>query len=117
MVKNAVPFALFLLLIFIISCSSDSSDDLELIIDPVNVTYTNTIKAIMSQSCATTACHDNSSLAAGLSLTTYDGVKGAFENNGALAQIESGSMPKNASKLSISIINKITDWIDNGYKE
>jgi len=121
MKKNIPPFVLSLLLIFATSCSSDSSDDLEPIPDPdpdpVAVTYTNTVKAIIDSNCTTSACHDSNSPAAGINLTTYAGVKAAFETGTALAQIESGAMPKNASDLSATTINKIKAWIANNYEE
>jgi len=119
MKKNIIPLILLFASIFIISCSSDSSDDMEPIPDPAptEVTYTNTVKAIIDSNCTTSACHDSSSPAAGLNLTTYEGVKGGFQNNGALAQIESGAMPKNTSDLSTTTINKIKAWIANNYEE
>lgn len=119
MKKNISPLILTLLLIFITSCSSDSSDDLEPIPDPdpVDVTYTNTVKAIIDSNCTTSACHDSNSPAAGLNLTTYAGVKAVFKTGTALSQIETGAMPKNTSDLSTSTINKIKDWIANDYKE
>lgn len=115
--KNIFPLVLSLLLVSFTSCSSDSSDDMEPIPDPVSITYTNTIKSITTSSCATSACHDNTAPTAGISLTTYAGVKGAFESNGALSQIESGAMPKNNPKLSATTINKIKSWVAANYVE
>ena len=119
MKKNIFTLVLSLLLIFVASCSSDSSDDMEPIPDPdpVAVTYTNTVKAIMSSNCTTSACHDSTSPAAGLNLTAYASVKAAFDTGIALAQIESGSMPKNANDLSTTTINKIKAWIANSFEE
>lgn len=113
-------FSLSLLLLAIVSnsCSSDS-DEMEPIPDPIpsNITYTNTVKAIMDQNCTTTACHDNNAPAAGLALTTFSGVKTGFQSKGALAQIESGAMPKGKAKLSQGTISKIKGWVANNYKE
>jgi hypothetical protein len=114
-------FNLFLICLLttatIASCSSSSDDDMEPIPTPSNITYTNTVKTIIDKNCTTSSCHDNNAPAAGLSFTTYDGVKIGFQSKGALSQIESGAMPKDEAKLPQATITKIKGWITNNYKE
>jgi len=112
--KN-VKLTLIAISFFTISCASDSTSDVEE--NTNNITYSNTIQPIMSQSCATSACHDSNAPAAGLSLTTFAEVKDAFQNNDPLARIESGNMPKNANKLSASTIANIKTWIADNYPQ
>ena len=103
--------------IFSCSCSSSSDDDMEAggPTDP-SITYTNRIKGIMSSKCL--PCHANPTTQnAPFSLTTYNEAKNAVNSNGLIAAIESGSMPKNGSKLSTSDINAVKAWKANGFKE
>lgn len=104
--------------LFIISCSSSDDDDPILIYSlPTNITYTNTIGSLMSQSCAVSGCHNTSTKAGGFSLTTYAEVVTAFKTKGALSEIENGTMPKNGAKLSTATIYKIKGWIAKNYTE
>ncbi|MDO3694298.1 choice-of-anchor D domain-containing protein [Wenyingzhuangia sp. chi5] len=80
-------------------------------------TYTKDIQPIMNNSCATTGCHKGTNPASGIGLETYALTKDAFENHGALIQIELGEMPRNASKLPQVTIDLIKKWIADGYPE
>jgi hypothetical protein len=71
----------------------------------------------MSQSCATSGCHNAQSMSGGYTLETYIQVRNAFESGPALSEIESGDMPQGSVKLSDATINNIKSWIDNGYTE
>ena len=85
---------------------------------PVVASYINDIAPIMAQSCATAACHDNSSPKAGLDLSTFALVKTSFQETGtnsSIGRIERGNMPKNGSKLAQSKIDLIKNWIDNDF--
>ena len=116
MKKLLLLTSLFLIL-FVVSCSSDSDDD-DIIIDPptTTITYTNTIKTIMSGNC--TSCHGNPPTnSAPMPLTTYANVKDATENRGLINQVETGNMPKNGTKLSSTQITNIKTLKANGYLE
>jgi len=103
-----------LLLIFIVSCSSDSDDDDDLV-DPPSITYTNTIKSIMSGNCNN--CHGNPTTnSAPMSLTTYANVKDATINRGLITRVEDGTMPPSGN-LSATQISNIKTWKSNGYIE
>jgi len=85
--------------------------------DTTNVTYTNTIKPMMEQSC--TGCHGASSPSAGINLTTYSLVRSSAEDGSLYGSMSFQSgyspMPKNADKLSDCSLNKIQSWINKGY--
>lgn len=85
--------------------------------DTSSITWTNNIKSIVNNSCASSGCHDAATAAGGYALNTYSGVKSMTDNNRFLAVIESGSMPKNAAKLDACTINKVRRWINTGALE
>ena len=85
--------------------------------DTTNITYTNTIQPIMTQSC--TGCHSSSSPSGGIDLSTYSSVRASAEDGslyGSMA-FQSGysPMPKNGSKSTDCTLNKIQAWINQGY--
>lgn len=101
------------------ACSSNSESDL---IDnnvPSTITYTNSIKSIMDTNCI--SCHGtNPSNGASISLTTYQNVKNAVQNNGLIdrisrAQGAGGMMPLGGSRLPQSKIDEVITWKNNGY--
>ena len=83
----------------------------------IKTTYETDIKPIMTQSCATTGCHNSTSKSSGIDLSSFALVKAGFQSKGALDEIESGRMPRNASKLSQDKINLLKKWISDGYIE
>lgn len=83
------------------------------ICDTANVTWTKDVRAIVNTSCAISGCH-NAAASGGYDLSNFAGVKMMVDNNRFLAVIESGSMPKNASKLDDCTINKVRSWIAKG---
>ena len=116
--KNIYALAILFTLFLTASCSSDSDDDTGPIIDPPdpNVSYSNAVKSIIDGNCLN--CHGSPTQnSAPMSLTTYDEVKQAVTSRGLIGQIDSGAMPKNASKLSAVNIKKIKDWQIGGFKE
>ena len=118
--KNRIltSIGILTLSLFFISCSSSSDEDMGgsgSTTDP-SITYNNRIKGIMTSKCTT--CHGNPTTNnAPMSLTTSTQVKDAINSRGLIGEIESGSMPKDASKLSTSDINAVKSWKANGFKE
>ena len=119
--KNGIKILVFVMpFLAIISCSSDSSDDLT---PPPEdeITYTNDIKSIMDSRCNN--CHGNPpSNGAPVSLTTYDEVKDETQNGDLINRIErdqgtAGVMPPAGNTLTGSQIQLIKDWMTEGYKE
>ncbi len=112
-----------ILLTFTASCSSDSEADVTEMTPIDNnepaptVTYSNTIERMITEGCSNTNCHGGGKSPL---LTNYEQIKTAFEATGtwsALGRIESGNMPKNGSPFSQTSIDKIKEWIANGYLE
>lgn len=112
--KKVFQLALLLgAMVFYHSCTSDS-DDME-DIAPVAVTYTNSVKNIISGNC--TSCHGNPpSNGAPNSMTTYDEVKNAVQSRNLIGRIENGSMPPTGT-LSTSQIQAIKNWQAGGFLE
>ncbi len=109
-------FVLSLLLVQT-ACYKDNKESMypsTVFCDTTNATWGKDIKVIVDNSCATSGCHNNASAAGGYDLSNYTGVKTMVDNNRFLAVIESGSMPKNASKLDNCTINKVRSWIVKG---
>ena len=116
--KNLLMLTGMFSILFIISCSSGSDDD-DLTPNPPggnNITYANTISAIVSANC--TGCHGNPPTNdAPMSLTTYSNVKEAVENRGLINKIETGAMPKNGTMLSATQIQNFKTWQTNGFPQ
>ena len=114
--KNYLKFSVFTFcLLLIVSCSND--DDTELITPPTNgdVTYSNTVKAIIDNNCLN--CHVNPPInGAPMSLITYSNVKDAVQNRNLIGRIENGTMPPNGS-LTSTQIQAIKNWQADGLVE
>jgi len=119
-------YTTFLVLIIVInsfiSCSSDSTEDLETTNIPDDkVTYTNNIKSIIDTNCI--SCHSSPPVnGAPIPLTTYSKVKEGTETGNVINRIErdqgsSGVMPPVGSTLSAAQIQLIKDWQTDGYLE
>ena len=108
---------LLLVMTLMTSCANDSTDDLT-VPPPVVITFQKDVRTIMSQSCATSGCHNAATNTVGLTLETYAQVRNAFETRGALNRMESttNSMPPQGN-LPETTLNIIRTWINNGYIE
>ncbi len=86
--------------------------------DTANVTYSNTIKPIMAQSCATIGCHDATTKESGYDFNNYSDLQIAVNANRLLPVINHQSgvqpMPQGMPKLSDCNIAKITKWVSAG---
>ncbi len=84
--------------------------------DSINVTYSQTIKPILSSYCQ--GCHSGSSPSGGISITNYSQTKSLAGNGKLMGTIEHQAgyspMPKNASKLSDCNIKQLNKWISDG---
>ncbi|WP_455170068.1 hypothetical protein [Aegicerativicinus sediminis] len=112
--------------LLILSCSSDSEDD---VTDPggngndpgsTTITYNTHIAPIMSSNCV--SCHGSTpSNGASVSLTTYSQVKSAVENNQLIQRINSTqagyAMPFNGAQLPQTSRDRIEAWRDGGFIE
>lgn len=116
--KKFIPTSIITLALFISSCSNDSDNDLDPITPPPtnNITYAN-VAPIMSGNCFPCHASPRTGDPGPMSLTTFAEVKSAIETRGLIGQIESGTMPKNASMLSSNQIKTIKGWKDGGFKQ
>lgn len=114
-------YLIYLLFLFITSCSNNSEDDL---IDPIalNTTkYIQNVKPIIDNNCI--FCHGATpSNGAPMSLVTYAQVKEAVQNRGLLdrisrAQGAPGMMPNQGTRLPQATIDLIVDWNTDGLLE
>ena len=108
----------------LISCGGDEVEDIPdttLDCTSITATYSGDIKSIMDGNCATSGCHNSSTQAKGIDLSTYDLVKSESTMNRFLGSIrhEGGfdKMPQGKSKLSDATIDLIACWIENGTAE
>ena len=105
-------FVLPILLLLLASCSSENEDDI-----PVDkVTYTETIKAIIDNSCLN--CHVNPPVnGASMSLITFQNVRDAVLNRGLIDKVESGAMPPIGDFLTTAQVQTIKDWQSGGFQQ
>lgn len=84
--------------------------------DTANVTYSTTIRNIISNKCQ--GCHSGSAASAGYDFSTYTGVKARINDGklwGAVNHMPGYSaMPKNGTKLSSCELSQIKKWMDAG---
>ncbi len=109
------------LTIGLVACGDNNSTDVEDITydcTSSTPTYTTDIKPIMDSQCATSGCHDATTRAEGIDLSTYASVSGAASEKKFRGSIEHLSgykeMPERASKLPDSDLQKIYCWIESG---
>ena len=115
--KKTILLSAILLTFIFGACSNDSDDDMTPPPPPPpppnNVTYANTVKAIIDSNCIN--CHGNPPTNnAPMSLTTFDDVKNSVQSRSLIVRIENGTMPPSGS-LSTSQIQAIKDWQTGGF--
>jgi len=127
------PTKLFLLLLLLplaalsTGCYNDNEQDLYPSADTTgggatcntaSVTYSGTVRAILTQNCATAGCHAASAPAAGYNLSDWAGTVATATSGRLLGSInhETGysPMPKNGVKLPQCSIDQITAWVNAG---
>ena len=107
------------------SCYNDKYDKLypappPTTCDTTNVSFSATILPLLrSDGCTVSGCHDAASST--MDLTSYSSRLVRDAGNGTLlSDINQGSgsdpMPKSGGKIAACDINKITAWINQGYK-
>jgi len=107
--KYLLPILILIILTIVISCQKDrdSCDTIP--------TYTESVKVIIDNNCATSGCHDNSGFAPG-NFSSYQGLQGVIGNgkfkNRVITQM---SMPPAPLKLSSQEFELIKCWSENGF--
>lgn len=125
--KKSKLLLIFLFSLFIWSCSNDSEDDLLAVEQEQSngdddgasgVTYANTVKAIIDNSCV--SCHGNPPTnGAPFALVNFQQVSSranAILNAMSRQNGAPGAMPP-AGRLPQNTINEIQQWINNGSPE
>ncbi len=108
-------------IVFVLGCTNDSSADLIDLNQVDEVTYTNTVKAIIDNNCI--SCHAAVPVnGAPMSLTTYELVKNAVQTRGLLDRISRpqgapGMMPNGGTRLPQAVIDQVFEWGQNGLPE
>jgi len=109
-------FCLFLL----VSCNKEDTPDT---VDCTGLTptYTSDIKTILDASCAKSGCHDATSMANNINLSTYTSARNVSQGNRFLGAVQHKSgfmpMPQDGPKLSQDKIDLLTCWVQNGSPE
>lgn len=114
-------FILLAPFVFIVGCTSDSTEDLIDNTPVVNVTYTGNVKSIIDNNCI--MCHTNPpENGAPMPLLTYENVKQAVQERGLLdrisrAQGADGMMPFGGQRLPQNVIDILVQWNEEGLNE
>ncbi len=110
-----ITYKLFLVFSISFTMVSCSTSVIEEVVVNEEITYFNTIKAIIVTNCTTT-CHNDVQTDAGLNLTSYKNLKDAVETRGLLDRINSASnpMPK-GGQMEANLIATIEKWVDEGF--
>jgi hypothetical protein len=86
--------------------------------DTTNVSYSTTIKPIISNNCSISGCHDDITKASGYDMSDYVGLKQAVQGGRIVGAIEHlpyySPMPNTGGQLSQCQIENIVAWINQG---
>ena len=86
--------------------------------DTAVITYSGTIKPIISANCSISGCHDSATAASGYDMVTYAGLDQAVQNGRLVGAIEHlpyySPMPASGGQLSQCQIDDIVAWINQG---
>ncbi len=114
-------FAVFALSAVIISsCKKDKKKDPapECVVD--NMSFASDITPIMNTNCSTSGCHDNVTVAAGIRLDTFPGVRDNVDKIIPSIKHANGAkpmpFPAGTDKLSDCDIKKFEAWVSQGKK-
>ena len=112
------------LLSLLLSCSKNSNPTAtsDIVFPDSNISYARYVQPLFYQKCALVGCHDDESMAGGLSLTSYTALTAQpgvvipkNSTNSLLAQIIDGRAPHTiVITLTANQIKGIKKWIDEG---
>lgn len=119
--KNVLSFLTLSLILLFSSCEKEEAEIQTYDCTGLTPTYVSDIQAIMDANCATSGCHNASSQASGINLSTYESVVEESNRTRFLGSIQHLSgyspMPRNQSQLSDTNIQLIYCWVENGQPE
>lgn len=112
-----ISLVLFVTLSFI-ACRGEDPEVVTHDCTNLTPTYTSDIKAIMDGNCLGSGCHNSSSRANGIDLSSYAAVSAEADKAQFRGSIEHLSgydkMPRNSGKLATTQLQKIYCWIESG---
>ncbi|WP_417612987.1 hypothetical protein [Owenweeksia hongkongensis] len=118
--KGKILLTFGALLFVVSSCYNDNKEDIyqnaNNDCDTSNVTYSATIKAIVTANCAISGCHSGTNPSANLDYTTYADLE-TSASNGALVNRINGRgalMPQGGPALPECQITQIETWVNDG---
>ena len=113
-------FLPLVLAVALCGCYNDNSEDLypASLCNTTTVTYSATIKPIVTANCAISGCHTGSFPANGIELDDYAGLKSIANSGQLLGTInhQSGysAMPQNLPQLPQCSLDQIAKWVADG---
>ena len=119
--NHQITFAITSFLFLLFALTSCQTENTNYDCTSIAPTYTGHVKSIMDAQCAYSGCHDASTKADGINLSTYATVAaessrarfmGSMEHSGSYK-----SMPEDAAQLSTDNLQKISCWIQSGTPE
>lgn len=122
MKKMIIGSLLLCLLAMASSCEREEAEDIKTYdCSGVTPTYTADIKAILDNNCAFSGCHNSTSKANGIDLSTYAVAKSESEKKrfrGAIQRIPGyDPMPKGSGALDEALVEALSCWVQNGQPE
>lgn len=121
--KAAVLFSIAIVIFYFGSCTKDKTQQPATCIqtDTLN-TYTNSVKAVFDNECASGGCHDAATASSGVRLDDYShSVSSAKTDTKFFCVIDFSCTPHmpqgNSSPIDTSEINAIKRWRDNCYAQ
>ncbi len=116
-------FTIATITLVLAGCYNDKQDKLYpspgiTVCDTTNVSYISDIKPIFDAKCATTGCHDATTIGGGYNFSTQSGIQPPALSGQLVKSINwaagASAMPKNLPKLPQCDIDKITSWVNHG---
>jgi hypothetical protein len=124
--KKKLVFILFTLSLSLSNCYYDNEEELyptttnPATCDLTTAKFATFVSPLISSKCATSGCHNATSRAAGINLSSYNTIKAYITSSNSifLGSIKHSSgfspMPQGGTKLAACDISKIESWIAKG---
>ena len=118
-----IIFSLFIITVCLVSLNSCYYDKAELLYPGSNLPcdttsatakFSTDVLPVMNASCNLSGCHNSTDASSGVILDSYAGVRTQALNGRLMSSTSStGTMPKNAARLSNCTLAKIQQWINS----
>jgi hypothetical protein len=113
--KSSLAYIVVITMVFY-SCSKDKTEDVQPLDCSDEISFSSDISTLISMSCATSGCHNQTSGAAGYVFTNYENISNEKELILRTMRHEQGvtPMPLGQPKLAQEDIDKFYCWIEQG---